>query len=866
MQLLERQPFFEQLKAALEQAIRGHGALVFVAGEAGVGKTALVRQLTADAGDRVRVLVGACDPLDVPCPLGPIIDIAAAVDPELGALIDGGAARGRLFSRLREGLGGSGRADLVVFEDVHWADEATLDVLRFLGRRAGGLRALLVATYRDDETGGAHPVRRMLGDLATAPAVHRLELRPLSPEAVETLCQGSGVDAAALHRLTGGNPFFVSEVLAAHGPGIPDSVRDAVLARVARMSPEARDTLEAAAAIGPRVDRRLLSRVAGSGSGLDECLAVGMLRREGDYLAFRHELSRLAVEESLSLARRARLHRAVLTALCAGPVGADQFALVVHHAEEAGASAAVVRYAPLAGARASALHAHREAAAHYERALAHATDQPAATRASLLEHWSHERYLSGSHADALRGRREALGIWRQIGDRLKEGEDLYWISRMSLMVGDTDEAEAASSAAILRLEELVPGPELAMAYNNEAWRRMLADQLPEAIDWGRRSIQLAERLRDSETLVHATVTVAAARYQRGDDAGRRELEEALARARAGGLEEQAGRALWNLLLLSIRQRRYSLAAAYLADGLGYCQDNDLESWRLLMVSGQATLLLEQGRWEEAGRAAGEALASGDPVSLRRIAALVVMGKLRARRGEPGADQLLNEAQVLSSSLPSPETHFPVRPAQAEAAWLRGDLEAVVASARARFEQSLVRRDSWMIGELGFWLWRAADLVNPPPGAAEPYALSIAGDWRAAAEAWDLLGCPYERAQALSLGDDPTAIRDALDVFDLLGALPAAALARRRLRDLGVTAVPRGPRPSTRSHPKGLTGREVEILALLAGGLSNPEIARRLYLSDRTVEHHVSSVLRKLDASSRAGAVAAGRALGMLEDG
>jgi DNA-binding NarL/FixJ family response regulator len=154
-------------------------------------------------------------------------------------------------------------------------------------------------------------------------------------------------------------------------------------------------------------------------------------------------------------------------------------------------------------------------------------------------------------------------------------------------------------------------------------------------------------------------------------------------------------------------------------------------------------------------------------------------------------------------------------------------------------------------------------VDLPPLPATPFALQIAGDWAGAAARWEELGCPYEAARALADGDDEAALRRALAIFEELGARPMAQNVARRLRERGVQAIPRGPRPTTRANAAGLTRREAEILGLLAGDLRNAEIATRLSVSPKTVEHHISAILAKLDARTRTEAVRAAARLELL---
>jgi predicted ATPase len=345
--LLERADALAELGAALERASAGpQGRLVMVSGEAGVGKTSLVRAFCAARAPALDALWGNCDPLFTPRPLAPLLEIGDRLGGELAELVDGGAPPYRIAAALLGGLAELAPA-VVVLEDVHWADEGTLDVLRVLARRVGP-EVLVICTYRDDELTREHPLRVVLGQLATARTVARLALSPLSPSAVAELARSAALDAGELHRRTGGNPFFVTEVLAAAAPGIPETVRDAVLARAARMDDEARGLLEAVAIVPPQIELWLLEAISGPAfAKLDACVASGMIVGGHAGVAFRHELARLTIEESLAPVRALELHRAALRALTDGDA---DLARLAHHAEAAGDTGAVLRFAPAAGA------------------------------------------------------------------------------------------------------------------------------------------------------------------------------------------------------------------------------------------------------------------------------------------------------------------------------------------------------------------------------------------------------------------------------------------------------------------------------------------------------------------------------------
>jgi predicted ATPase len=314
---------------------------------------------------------------------------------------------------------------------VHWADEATLDLLIFLGRRIQRVPSMLVLTYRNDEIGLRHPLRLVLGDLATFAATRRIALPPLSEGAVRHLIGDRALDPAALHHQTGGNPFFVTETIASGASGIPSSVRDAVLARAARLSASGRAVLEAAAVIGLRIEPRLLAEVVGAESlAVDECMARGMLIAQGEALAFRHELARQTILESISPQQKLVLHRSVLERLKASPAAGHDLARLAHHAEAAGDQEAVRAYAPAAARQAAAVSAHREAAAQYKLALRFAGGLPPDDYALLLEAYAQECNITDQRPEGIAARREALELWRTIGNPLKQGENLALLMTM----------------------------------------------------------------------------------------------------------------------------------------------------------------------------------------------------------------------------------------------------------------------------------------------------------------------------------------------------------------------------------------------------------------------------------------------------
>jgi DNA-binding CsgD family transcriptional regulator len=867
MELLERGPDLMELSALLHGTAAGAGALVFVSGEAGIGKTALVRRFTRMVGHSARVLTGCCDPLSTPRPLGPMWDIAGQLGARWLEQIQSAADSTVLFRHFAAEFSTGGRT-VVVLEDVHWADGGTLDLLRFLGRRTAAGGALVLATYRDDEIGDRHPLRSVLGDLATAPGVQRLPLSPLSPSAVQALSAGSGLDPAALYRLTDGNPFFVTEVLAAGG-GVPATVADAVISRADRLPADSRRILDVAAVLGARVPPRLLRRLAGArGIGVDAidgCVSGGMLVMHDGALAFRHELARQAILDAMPPMARVELHRAALDALRTTEDGGADPAQLAHHAEEAGDGVAVLEHAPAAAARAARLGAHREAAEQYARALRFGAALEPAARAALLEAYGDACAVVDALPAAAEAYAGALGIQRERGDRVAEGRLLTRLSAVRVMEGLNAEAEEASRASIQVLETVAPTRELGAAYAGQSSLRMLNRDNAAAVDWGEKALEIARRFDDADALTWALNRMGTALLLDGDESGRALLDEAMRIASAAGMHARVAAGYRSLGSVAGEVYQLELADRYLSEGIAYCDEHQLDADGQYMQSWRALARMYQGRWDLALAEATELLRRPDVSAVTRITALVAAGRIAVRRGTPDAAGLLSQALVLAEHTGTLQRIAPVRAALAEAAWLAGDLDAARTHAAAAHDLARAHRHRWFTGELAYWRIRAGESLDVPDWAAEPFALQAAGDWTGAEAAWLALGCPYEAARAAAEQASEPALRRAMKTFDALGAGPAAAEAARRLRALGASRIPRGPRTSTRANPALLTRREMEVLQQVALGLTDGDIARRLFLSPRTVGHHVSSILAKLDVRTRTEAAAEALRRGIVQD-
>jgi DNA-binding CsgD family transcriptional regulator/tetratricopeptide (TPR) repeat protein len=839
LELLERERERNVLTAALTES-HGAGRVALVIGEAGIGKTALVTSVTATL-DRRRVLWGACDPLITPRPLGPLRDVAREAGGKLQAVID----RGR-EPVLNAALDELADEAVLVIEDLHWADDATLDLVALLGRRLVRSPGCLILTSRSE---ALPEVRRVLTALPRE-CVRRIEPTPLSAGAVEHLAREAGRDAADLHAVTGGNPFFVTEALATPAGHLPASVRDAVAFRVSMLDDDAREVVELCAVVPGATELELIGGGAGA---IDACIEAGLLRLRGETLAFRHDLARLAVEDGISPARRRELDRMVLRALERS--GGADLARLVHHARRAGDAGAIRRLAPAAAQAASAAGGHRQALEHWEAVL----QASGGTDAVALDGVSNEAYLCGRLDQAVEAARALLAHHEAAGDVLATGDALRRLSRCLWWAGRGEEATEVGDQAIDVLKAFPDSRELAMALSARSQLAMLAEDAQVAIELGTRAVALGRRLGDDEIVAHALTNLGTATFFGGPDShrGRALIEEAFVLAAGIGHDDHSARALVNLAtgtLMRLRDDRR--VDEDIERAMRFVRERGLDGYLQYMLGVRATLRVRRGDWTGAEADAHASIAMGEQFGVSQCPALLVLGRLRARRGDPSAGAMLAEAWDRAVATQELQRLAPAAAARAEHAWLEGDLEATVATARPAYELAARLGDAWARSELAFWLWRGGAPVEPLPDDAEPYALAIAGDWRAAATAWGEIGYPYERAEALADADDESARLDALATFDAFGAERSALHLRRRLRADGVRRIPRGPRAASKAGPAGLTPRETEVLDLIVRGATNSEIAQALVIAPKTVDHHVSAVLGKLGVSSRRDAGAA----------
>lgn len=839
MLLLERDDAFETLARLLDEARNGHGRVALIRGEAGIGKTSLTRTFVERIDD-AHVLWGGCDDLLTARPLGPLWDMAFD-EPSLEAAL-GEDDRQVAFRTLLDLVSRIMTPTVVAIEDVHWADEATLDLIKYIGRRIERTHGLLILTYRDGEVPGDHPLRVALGDLPYG-VVERILLQPLSREGVAEIA-GDGMDPDTLWELTGGNPFFVSEVVAAGSDRVPQSIRDAVIARVQRLSGHARSIVELASVAPGRIEIEMISEVIGDcAEAIAECEEAGILEVQGDSVSFRHELARRAIESDLTQIERRRLNLVCLDA--AERLGLD-LARLAHHAREAEDAEAIVRILPAAARRAASMESHFESVANL-RALEPYLD--AMTAEQLADHydlWAYEEYLSTETSSAVI--EKALEIRRTLDDPEALGGSLLTASRVAWVRSHRDEAIGYAQEAVEVLQS-VGGEQLAMAYSALAQLAMLGNDEKETIEMANKALAIVGDA-PSQAKAHALANIGSVYMNNRYPAGVAELEESFAMSIDLGLSHDAARSTVNLAWGYLHVKELTPAIEWIERGIEIMSEAEMPAFESYAHTEKAIWHELRGEWDLAEVLSREILDRTAIMGSSRASTTMTLAKVLIRRGEPEGETWVWESMRRAEMADEVQRLGPSSSVMAEYRWLGGEVPD------QQIERAIEVRDlcyrlgaTWHGADLGQWLRLLGAVDDIFDQSPEPYQLLAQGDWNAAAQWWEAKGIPYERAVALSFGDVEARLQ-ALTVLDELSAIPLAGMIRAGLAADGVRGVPRGPRRATRDNPLGLTSRQTDVLKLLTEDLTNSEIADRLFISTRTVDHHVSAILMKLGATSR----------------
>jgi len=851
--ILERGESLAALGQLVDDLESSGGRVVLVLGEAGIGKSALVSEFITGVEDQAHVLLGSCDDLFAPQPLGPVWDLArqdsSLTDPLLAN--DRRGIMESLLVLLNRGL----RPTILVIEDIQWADESTLDIIRFLGRRITTTNSLLLLTYRDEAVGPTHRVQRVIGDLPPA-NIARLHLAHLSVDAVATLIGDRPFDVEEVLALTGGNPLFVAEIVASQDSIIPTSIHDVVLSRASKVSKEAQRLLALVSIIPGPSERTLIEAILNpTPESIHECVNEGLLTVSSDTIAYRHELQRRAIEASLGDAERRRLNQQVLAAL----PREKNSARLVHHALQADDVAGIVEFAPLAARAAMKIESHEEALAHF-RSLQHYLDRfSTSDRASILDDWAHEEFYADSPA-ALGVLSAGIELRRSLNDDRKLARALTFAVRVNVSNMRSDAAESASTEAIAILEPYGPSRDLARAVVYRAaltWVR--GDAAHQTIALADRAIDLATAVGEDLAIAQALGIKGTAELSLGNPDGLRLLEEGHRLADIGGYRYEQARALLSLAAAAADSREMQRAADLArraGDTAARYEIRTIESDARAM---HTETLVWTGEWEAAELAASDLLYANPNAE---ALACRILATIQMRRGQDGARATLDRMWALAQG----SADYPVLDAGgavlAEYAWLTESTDSsLLSDLRGTFARGLKLGALWPSDAFSFWLWKLGMVPATSGRMCEPYRLIMVGKAEEAAAMWETKGVPYAQGLALMHGGVEGHVR-ALHIFDGLGAVAMAHRVRRSLLDAGVK-LSRGAGRSTRGNAAGLTARQAEVLDLLAEGLSNPDIAEQLFVSGRTVENHVRAILKKLEVPNRQEAVATARERGIL---
>ena len=864
---LERQNELEQVFSACRRSANGHGNIVLIAGEAGIGKTTLLEAARNELTLAHQVYWSACDPFLTPRPFGPLHDFAAEFASPVLPLLRNGALPTELFSTFYRTLETTKHPRVLVIEDAHWADHGTLDLIKYLGRRIAFSACTLVISYRDDEVSEADPLSSVLAALPSG-HTNRVILTPLSQTSVEQMASAAGKSIKNLHQITSGNPFFVSEMLASELPStdtVPASVQEAVNARIFRLVEKERRFLETMSLIPKALTTELL-QVLFDEEG--ETLALACVARKllvvdsRGHFRFRHELARLGTQTRLPVNQQKGIHQRILRAL--QTLNTDDLGLLVHHAAGSLDGNAVLQYAPLAAQRAATIGAHREAASYLTTALKFIDEAPTELAAQLYQDWAYEAGISLQIDDAVvQARRNAISLWRALGRNDKIGENLRWLSRLHWYRGEANEARHFADEAIKIYEALPESSDRAMAYSFRSQLDMLNGRMQDAIHFGQRALALETKYPQIEVRVHALNNVGSALVLRGDHSGEPLLQESLELALKQGFHEHAARVYTNMSDYLVRFKKLEKAEQWLTDGIAYDTKFDLDSWTYYLVGIQAQLRLAQGRLEDAATIGRGVLALNQLTLLMQLPALCVVAKAESRMGKPDVDHLLGLALKNAMATNEQQYIIPARLNLIENAWLHEMNSVAYEQLQILCAADPDHYDFWVAGEIAVWLQRFNFSIpyNTTHQFALPHQLECQRDYTAAAQSWMELGMPFEAALCFLVSDlsqQTSHLQTAHSMLDKLGAKAYTERARSIASTIGALKLlpkrRRGPNPNTRQHPLGLTKKEQQILALLADGVTNQEIAERLSRSKRTVENHVSSVLAKMGVKNRVDAM------------
>jgi DNA-binding CsgD family transcriptional regulator len=865
MALIERDGLMASLQAHFESVAGGEGHCILLSGEAGIGKTALVRAFCKQQPDTCSIYQGACDDLFTPRPLAPLYDVLWQVNKERWPVTPAHEERAVLFANFFQELKTKKGRLLIVFEDIHWADEGTLDCIKFLVRRIDQLPCLFILTYRDDEIYARHLLRNVLGQLPPD-SFTKLMLAPLSKQAVVDMASQKGYNGEEVYSISGGNPFYVNEILASYSPGVPDNIKDSILSVYERQEEGTKNAWQIFSVIpeGLEIDRFAVLKSSWD-EAMNHCFAMSVIIVRNEKVVFKHELYRRTIEESLSPLKRIELNNLMLELFLQSFEEKGEVERILHYAKNANQKIWVGKYAPVAARKAAAIGAHREASKLYLTAIESIEGNNTELLVELQEAYAYECYLSNQIKEAIVFTEKALNHWKEKNDIEKTGDSLRFLSRLWWFAGKRENAERFALEAIGLLKDQPASASKAMAFSNMSQLKMVADQPAECILWGEQAIAMAKQLGNEEILCHALNNLGNVQVliSSTEQKGKALLQQSLGIALRNAYPEHAARAYTNLVSTSIKTRDYAFANKVLDEGTRYCEERGLNSWTTYMSSWKARLNFETGNWTIACSIADNLLKNDNQLSIVKITVLIVLARIKMRRGENDALPLLIDAKDQAFEAMEMQRMIPATVALLEFEWLTGKkvieqndidkLTKLMQTAGIESEKN----------EFAFWMKKAGRIFAGSKAIGAGYDINSEEKIVRAAAIWQKLNCPYEEAIVLYEGTEKDK-RKAISIIQELEAVAVYEKMKLEMKRQGISNIPRGIRKSTRSNAALLTTREMDILRLLQQDLHNKEIAAQLYISAKTVDHHISSILFKLDSNSRSKAVTEAIRMGILK--